>query len=435
MPAVPRLPMISAPLLSVAFAALVASAAVAAGESWPGFRGPHGNGHADAAELPETWSESENIRWKTPIPHRGWSTPLVLGSQVWVTTATEDGHDFFALCLDRATGGVLHEAKLFHADKPEPLGNDLNCYASPTGWLEEGRVFVHFGSYGTACLDTATFAEKWRRTDLPCRHYRGPGSSLFNWKDTLILTMDGVDHQYLCALDKATGATRWRTERGTDFGDIGPDGKPAAEGDYRKAYSTPVLIEVGGRPQIVSSSSKATVAYDPDTGREIWRTTYKGFSNASLPAWVNGLVAINTGHGKANLQAFIITPESAGDLTGKLVWEQTKNIPTRSSPVVASGLIFTASDPGLISAIDPADGSLLFSERTGGTTSASPLFADGRLYFCSERGDTTVVRPDRTFQKLAVNKLDAGIMASPVAVGRSLFIRTKTHLYCIEKPR
>jgi outer membrane protein assembly factor BamB len=407
---------------------------LAAADSWPGFRGPHGNGHADAANLPETWSETENVRWKTPVPHRGWSTPLVHGNQIWLTTATEDGHDFSALCLDRATGRVLHETKLFHADKPEPLGNDMNGYASPTGWLEDGRVFLHFGSYGTACLATDDFRVLWKRTDLPCRHYRGPGSSLFNWKESIILTMDGVDVQYLCALDKATGATRWRTDRNTEFDDLGADGKPVDNGDYRKSYTTPMLVEVDGKPQIVSSSSKATVAYDPDSGREIWRTTYKGFSNASLPAVAGNLVAINTGHGKANLQAFRITAATTGDITGQLVWEQTKNIPTRSSPIVAGGLIFTTSDQGLIGAIDPADGSLLFSERTGGSISASPLFADGKLFFSTERGDTTVVKPDRTFTKTAVNRLDDGLMASPVAAGNCLYLRTRTHLYCIAKP-
>jgi glucose dehydrogenase len=247
--------------------------------------------------------------------------------------------------------------------------------------------------------------------------------------------MDGVDVQYLCALDKKTGTTIWRTDRNTQFDDLGADGKPVDNGDYRKSYTTPLLIQPDGKPQIVSSSSKATVAYDPDSGRELWRTTYKGFSNASLPAWINGTLAINTGHGKANLQAFSITSTTSGDLTGKLLWEQTKNIPTRSSPVVAADLIFLVSDPGLISAVDPKDGTLLFSERTSGNTSASPLAADGKLFFCSERGDTTVVIPGRSFQKAAVNQLDSGIMASPVAVGRSLFIRTKTHLYCLENPQ
>lgn len=404
---------------------------VFAGVEWGQFRGPTMDGHSPAKGLPVEWSDTKNVKWKTPIPHKGWSTPLVSDKQVWVTTATEDGHDYFVFCLDRATGKVLHEQKIFHAERPEPLGNDLNCYASPTGVLTDTQVFVHFGSYGTACLDTATFKEIWRRTDLPCRHLRGPGSSLFEWKDTIILTMDGTDVQYLCALDKKTGETRWKTDRNTEFNDLRPDGTPEAEGDYRKAYTTPGLITVDGKPQIVSSASKATVSYDPDTGRELWRTTYKGFSNAAIPAWHKGVVAINTGHGKAHLQAFAIDGSTAGNITGKTVWEQTKAIPTRSSPVTVDGLIYLNGDSGIISAVDFEDGSLLFNERTSGNASASPLYADGKLFFCNERGDTTVLKPGRTFEKLATNTFPAGIMASPVAAGNELFLRSKTHVYCI----
>ncbi len=403
----------------------------AAARDWPQFRGPSVDGHGIAEGLPAEWSDTKNVKWKTPIPHKGWSTPLVSETQVWLTTATPDGHDYFVFCLDRATGKVLHEAKLFHAEKPEPLGNDLNSYASPTGVLSGGKVFVNFGSYGTSCIDTETFKEEWKRNDLPCRHYRGPGSSLFDWKDSIILTMDGVDVQYLCALDKKTGATRWKTDRNTEFGDLGADGKPVMEGDLRKAYTTPVLITVAGKPQLVSSGSKATVAYDPDTGKEIWRTTYKGFSNASIPAWHEGVIAINTGHGKANLQAFKIDAATTGDISGKLLWEQTKAIPTRSSPVTVDGIIYMNGDNGILSAVDFKDGSLLYNERGPANCSASPLYADGKLFFCDERGTTTVVKPGRTFEKIAANTLPDGIMASPVAAGKELFIRTKAALYCI----
>lgn len=403
-----------------------------AGE-WPQFRGPFASGHATAKNLPAEWSETQNVKWKAPLPHKGWSTPLVSETQVWLTSATLDGQDYFVFCLDRKTGKVLHEAKVFHSDKPEPLGNDLNSYASPTGVLSGGKVFVHFGSYGTACIDTASFKEEWRRTDLPCRHYRGPGSSLFDWKDTIILTMDGVDAQYLCALDKKTGATRWKTDRNTVFDDLGPDGKPKMEGDLRKAYSTPVPITVGGKTQIVSTGSRATAGYDPDTGKELWRTLYNGFSNASLPLWHDGLVVVNTGHGKANLRAFAITPQTTGDITAKLLWEQTKGIPTRSSAVTVDGIIYNNGDGGIITAVDLKDGNLLWNERCQGNASASVLSADDKLFFCDEKGQTTVVKPGRAFEKIAQNTLPDGIMASPVAVDSELFIRTKTALYCISR--
>ena len=428
------------PILSALVSTLVwpmglARAADSAGggaeSSWPQFRGPQANGQASAAGWPLTWSDKDNVAWKTPIPHKGWSTPLVLGGQVWLTTATEDGKEYWAYCLDRETGKILHGSKLFTSASPEPLGNGLNGYASCTGFLETGRVYLHYGSYGTACLDTASFKEIWRRTDLPCRHYRGPGSSVFPWKDSIILTMDGVDLQYLAALDKKTGATVWKTDRNTVFDDLDANGQPSMEGDFRKAYSTPISITVEGKTQLVSTGSRATVAYDPDTGKEIWRVRYKGFSNASQPVWVDNLLVLNTGHGKATLLAFRITAETRGDITAALVWEQTKYIPTRSSPVVAAGLIYVIADNGFISAVDPKNGELLFSERTGGPCSASPVLADGRLIFCNERGESYVVQPGREYKELARNLLPDGIMAGPAVVGRDLFIRTKTHLYCL----
>lgn len=400
--------------------------------TWPALRGPLGNGHSEAKGLAVTWSDTENVTWKTPIPHLGYSTPLVWGQQIWLTAATEDGHDYFVYCLDRQTGKILHEAKLFHSDKPEPLGNGLNCYAAPTGLVEEGRVFVHFGSYGTACIDTKSFAVLWQRTDLPCRHYRGPGSSLFDWKDTIILTMDGVDVQYIAALDKKTGQTRWKTDRNTEFNDLDETGKPKMEGDLRKAYSTPVLIDVGGKPQIVCTASKATIGYDPDTGKELWRAKYDGFSNASLPVWKDGLLIYDTGHGKPNLRAVKITPETSGDISGQVVWEQTKYVPARSSPVIAGDLLYMIADNGFVSALNLKDGTALYSERTAGACSASPLAAEGRLYFANERGEVIVVKQGRNWELLATNRMDAGMMASPVAVDGELYIRTRKSLSRIE---
>src|SRR5689334_22957571 len=181
------------------------------GDNWPRFRGPDGDGHSDAKKLPLTWSETQNVVWKTSIHDRGWSSPVVWGDQVWLTTATEKGREMYAVCLDRATGKVVHDIKVFEVPNPDPLGNPMNTYASPTPVIEEGRVYVHFGSYGTACLDTKTGKRLWERRDLTCNHWRGPASSPILYRDLLILTFDGYDVQYLAALDKATGKTVWKT--------------------------------------------------------------------------------------------------------------------------------------------------------------------------------------------------------------------------------
>src|ERR1035441_2289282 len=162
---------------------------VAARGDWPEFRGPWGDGHVSAPGntksigFPLHWSETNNIKWKTEIPYRGWSTPVVMAGQVWLTTATDDGHDFFAICVDADSGKIRFNEKVFHSDNPEPLGNgaSMNCYATPSPVIELGRVYVHFGSFGPACLDTLTGKALWKRDDLRCRHYRGPSSSLVSF--------------------------------------------------------------------------------------------------------------------------------------------------------------------------------------------------------------------------------------------------------------
>ena len=204
---------------------LLAAGLLTAQADWPQFRGPWGDGQVSAPGdtrllgLPLEWSETNNIKWKTEIPERGWSTPAVLGDQIWLTTATLDGHDFFVLCVEAQTGKILLNEKLFHCDAPEPLGNAVNCYATPSPVIEPGRVYVHFGSYGTACLDTATRQVLWKRSDLPCRHYRGPSSSPVLFENLVILTFDGVDLQYVVGLDKLTGKTVWKTDRSFTWDD------------------------------------------------------------------------------------------------------------------------------------------------------------------------------------------------------------------------
>src|SRR3984885_825995 len=225
---------------------------------WPQFRGPWGDGHVSppgdtkVIGLPLHWSETENIKWKTEIPFQGWSTPVVMGGQVWLTTATEDGHDFFVLCLDADTGEVRFNEKLFHCDNPEPQGNNVNSYATPSPTMEPGRVYVHFGSYGTACLDTKTGKVVWKRDDLPCRHYRGPSSSPVLFGNLLILTMDGVNLQYTVALDKKTGRTVWKTDRSVAWNDENDPGQMTKDGDRRKAHSTPLIVKAEGKLQMLS---------------------------------------------------------------------------------------------------------------------------------------------------------------------------------------
>jgi outer membrane protein assembly factor BamB len=413
--------------------ALFVGAVFAGDGAWPEFRGPSGDGRADASGLPLSWSESSNVRWKTPIPHLGWSTPVVMDGRIWLSSATKAGNDFYAFCMDAQSGKILFEKKLFQCDDPEPLGNSVNCYASPSAAIENGRVYVHFGSYGTACLDTASAKVIWKRDDLPCRHYRGPGSSAILHEDLLILTFDGVDQQYVTALDKRTGKTVWRTDRSTAWKDLGPDGKPKREGDFRKAFTTPIVIQVAGKDQLISPASSAIFSYDPRTGKEIWKVGTPGYSASVSPVYGEGLVLATTGNGKTEMMG--IRPDGSGDVTKSHVeWNfKSKDVPTTPSPVVAGDLLFMLGNRGAVTCLDAKTGELVWRERLGGNHIASPILVGDRIYCLSATGKTTVLRAGRTFERLAENELDEGFMASPVALNNALILRTKTHLYRIEE--
>jgi len=409
----------------------------AARADWPEFRGPRGDGHVSAPGdtkligLPLHWSETNNLKWKTEIPHRGWSTPVVMGGQVWLTTATEDGHDYFAICVDAETGKIRFNEKLFHSDNPEPLGNKVNCYATPSPVIEPGRVYVHFGSYGTACLDTSNFKVLWKREDLRCRHYRGPSSSPILFENLLILTFDGADLQYIAALDKQTGATVWKTNRSVAWNDEDVPGKLARDGDLRKAHSTPLIVNAAGKLQMLSAGAKAAYAYDPRTGRELWKVQYADFSVAPRPVFDQGLAFFVTGQVKTELLA--VKTDGEGDVTDKSVaWRLKTHVGKYASPILVDGLIYTAADQSFVTCLEAATGQTLWKERIGGGYQASPIYADGRLYFFSEDGTTTVLKPGRTFEVLATNILASGFMASPAVAGKAFYLRTKTHLNRVE---
>jgi outer membrane protein assembly factor BamB len=402
---------------------------------WPEFRGPSGDGHAggDASVsqgLPLVWSESQNVRWKTSIPERGWSTPVVLNGQIWLTTATLDGHDFFALCVDAGTGEIVRSEKVFHADNPEPLGNQVNCYASPSPVVEAGRVYVHFGSYGTACLDAATGKALWERRDLPCRHYRGPGSSPVLFENLLILSMDGVDVQYLVALDKQTGRTVWKTDRTAEWNDLDQNGKPTREGDFRKAYSTPLIVGFGGTWQVISAGSKAAYGYNPRTGAELWKVSHRDFTSAVRPVYWQGLAFVLTGQGQADLLAVHVDPK-VRSADARIAWRRERTLCKTPSPLIVAGLLYIVGDDGTVTCVEAVSGAEVWKERIGGNYIASPVFAEGRIYLPSVQGKTTVLKAGRSYQALATNVLDTGFMASPAIAGNSLFLRSKTHLYCI----
>ncbi|MFO0845423.1 MAG: PQQ-binding-like beta-propeller repeat protein [Gemmataceae bacterium] len=386
-------------------------------DDWTRYRGPNGTGVSNATGLPTTWDEKTNVVWKTPVHDKGWSSPVVLGKQVWVTTAREDGKAQWAVCVDRDSGKVVHDVKVFDTPKvPYFFMKDYNSHASPTPAIEPGRVYVHFGSAGTACLDTETGKVLWSRRDLPCDHWRAPGSSPVLWNDLVILTFDGYDRQYLAALRKRDGSTAWEAKREV----VVPDDN----GDLKKAYSTPSLIEANGRTLLVSPGATNTLALDPATGQEVWKVLHGGMNTATPPVVAGGKVFVTTGN-PSHLVAI--------GLDGKVAYKVTREVPQRPGPISHNGLLFLVSDNGIATCLDPKTGDGVWTRRLGGQFYSSPVCAEGRLYVFDKKGKGTVLTADREGKVLATNQLAGGVIATPAIAGKALYVRTNTHLYRVEQ--
>jgi outer membrane protein assembly factor BamB len=384
----------------------------AAADEWPQFRGPDGQGHASQRGLPLEWSETKNVVWKTPIEGLGWSSPVIRGKQIWLTTATDEGRSLRAVCVDLDSGKIMHDVEVFQVESPGSV-HSKNSHASPSAVLEGDRVYVHFGDNGTACLSSEGNV-LWRNNELKYAHGHGPAGSPVLYKDLLIVSCDGTDIQYVAALDKHSGKLRWKTDR-----------------KGRMAYSTPLVIRVGNEDQLVSTGGDAVVAYAPADGEELWRVRYDGYSEVPRPVYGEGLVFISSGYDSPVLYA--IRPDGRGDVSDTHVaWTLAKAAPLNPSPLLIGGALYLVSDKGIATCLDAKTGEQRWQKRVPGNYSASPLAADGKIYFTNETGLTTVLADGDEYQELAANQVDGRTLASLAVSGRSLYLRTDTHLYRIE---
>jgi len=425
-------------ILATLALATVASAQEAPAPFWPSKGGPTQNGIVPAAEavrLPLEWDEAsgKNITWKTPIEGEGHSTPVIGGDHIWFTAATKDGKQQYLYGIDRKSGKVIHHLLMFENPTPEELGNPLNNYAAPSPFLEADALYVHFGTYGTARVDPATGKKVWERRDINARHYRGPGSSPVVHGDLLYLTFDGIDQQFVTALDKKTGATVWITNRTTDYGDLDKDGKPTRDGDMRKAYHTPAVFEMGGVEVLVSVGSRAAFGYEAKTGKELWTVRHGGFNAAIRPLRFENVLVLNTGSERAHTVGIRIDDQMKGDITeSHTLWDREKRNASESCSLLVDGRLFQVTRGGVVSCTDAKTGQDIWEDRFEGQHLPSPIVAGERIYFCNDRGDCTVIRATDKFEVLARNKLADGMTSSPAVADGALFLRSKTALYRIE---
>ncbi len=404
---------------------LLTPEAARAGESWTRFLGP-ACGHTDSKDLPLQWSETEHVKWKTPLPGEGWSSPVVAVGQVWMTSALDNGQSLHALCVDLATGRLVHDIEVFR-NAVVPPKHKRNSYASPSPIIEGDRVYVHFGAMGTACLSTKDGKKLWENREFVVDHQNGPGGSPTLHGDKLLLAFDGTDQQYEVALNKTDGKCAWKTERS------GVAKLAAKPTDMRKAYGTPVVFTIDGRAQSLTTGAERLYAYDPDTGREQWWIDYPGFSNVPLPVSDGKMLYVCTGFMKPEIWGVKLGGAKGDATASHVVWRQKTGVPDQTTPVVVGDRLYMVSSGGIASCLNTATGEIVWKERLGSDYAASPLVADGRIYFFDTRGKTTVIAPGDKLEILAQNDLADGCMASPAPVGRALIVRTKSALYRIEK--
>ncbi len=415
-------------------------------QQWSRFRGPHGNGVVDCP-IATTWSETKNILWKAEVPGRGHSSPLVGDGKVWITTGitsaltaeekTEklsklkdpNGLELVGklsqrvLAYDFQNGRVLHDIEVFQTDSPEPI-HLTNTYASPTPVLHNGRLYVHFGTYGTACISASTGNVLWRFSDLKVDHQNGPGSSPIVWEDLLIVHFDGTDRQFIAALKLEDGSLAWRTDRSGEM-------HPTPE--LQKAYCTPTVVKSARGWELISPAANWVYGYDPRDGSELWKAHYGelGFSTVPCPIVGHGMAFVCTSFMKSRLLA--VRYGGQGDVTeSHIAWKSDSNISQKPSLALVKDSIYVISDAGILTCLDAMTGREIYRHRIGGKYAASPLIVGDLIYFFSQEGKTTVVQAGKEYKEIAVNELEGSINASPAAAENALIIRSDTHLYRID---
>ncbi len=405
---------------TIAIGFIVAFAFSTRAENWPEFRGPTGQGLYSGKNLPTEWSTTKNVAWVSPIAGKGWSSPIIQDGKIYLTSAivTPDKKDvsLIAVGVDAENGKTLWETEVFR-DPKAPKIHGKNSHASPTPITDGKFIYVHFGHQGTACLD---FNGKivWKNNDHRYAPVHGNGGTPILVDDKIVFSIDGSDKQFLVALNKADGKTAWKTNR-------------KSKAARKFSFSTPLLIEYKGQRQIISPASDVVVSCDPADGKEIWRASYDGYSVIPRPVFGHGMIFLSSGYNVPTLYA--IRVDGKGDVTEThIAWSAKKVAPHTPSMLLVGKELYAVSDSGLATCLDALTGKIHWSERIGGAFSASPFYADGKVYFQSEQGVTTVVRAGTTFEQISRSDLQEKTFASYAVADGAIYLRTETKLYRIQ---
>lgn len=402
---------------------LLTSNYVFSAESWPEFRGPTGQGHSKTRNVPLRWSDQEHVKWKTEVPGRGWSSPVYSDDKIWLTTSLKDGVELRACRFDLNSGALENNIVVFGSNSAKRI-HGKNSHASPTPVLENDRIYVHFGTYGTACLSRA--GDIIWRTKLDYEPQHGPGGSPILFENLLIVNCDGTDVQYVVALDKQTGDIVWKTPR-THASEARLSGSKMPP----MAFSTPLLVDQGGQPLVISAGGDHVAAYNARTGKEIWWSSYNGYSVVPRPVSAHGMIFVSSSYDGPEL--FAVRLGGQGNVTDSHVaWSLKKGAPHNPSPIVVGREIYVVSDRGILTCLDAVNGERHWQKRIGGNFSASPIYVDGRIYFTDEKGVTTVIQPGKKLVELAKNSIGDRTLASLAPLNGGMLIRTQDYLYRIE---
>jgi len=412
--------------LSIAALLYCSESGNAQNQDWTHFRGSNLNGIAKTDNVPTKWNDSD-VKWKTEIHDKGWSSPVIYDNQVWITTAKDDGKSLYAVCVDFRNGEIIYDINVFTPGSVFKK-HTVNTYATPTSCIEKGFVYVHYGSLGTACINTTNGSIKWKQTDFKCDYLTfGPGSSPVIYKNLIILHYEGADSTYIVALDKSNGKLVWRADRPEEIYET----KPAIA---RKAYTTPIIVNVKGRDMLISNGSFVCIAYDPSTGQEIWRVVRGDESTVAMPFTEKGVVFWFTGfmvaeNGSYFCELLAVDPDGKGDITrSNILWKKNAERLQLLTPVIKDGLIYTIDAKNNIMCINASTGEEIWSKHLNTNFNASPVYVNGNIWFFSVKGEILVIKAGNKYEVVYQNQMDSPIWATPAFLRNSIIIRTEKYL-------